>query len=296
MTGPQPLVEFVIPFYGAPDYLHQAVGSLRDQGVPDWRATILDDCYPYPGLDDWVTSLHDPRIRVLHNATTLGVNANFSRALSVATAEYVVILGCDDRLLPTYVETVHRLVETTRAQVIQPGVRIIDRAGDARLPLVDRVKRSSRPRGRAVLRGEDPVASLLRGNWCYFPSLCWHRETAARIGFRADYQVVQDLALLVDVLLAGGTLVVDDEVCFEYRRHAASLSSVQAVSGGRFEEERAYFADITRRAQDVGWSRAARAGRARVMSRAHALTMLPTAVRTADVGAVTRLARHAFAS
>ncbi len=31
-----------------------------------------------------------------------------------------------------------------------------------------------------------------------------------------------DLALLVDVLLAGGKLVVVDEVTFQYRRHGGS--------------------------------------------------------------------------
>ena len=72
------------------------------------------------------------------------------------------------------------------------------------------------------LSGESLARSLLRGNWTYFPALCWRTSVVQGIGFRSGLNVVQDLALLLDVSLQGGALLLDPEVTFAYRRHAAS--------------------------------------------------------------------------
>ena len=86
--------------------------------------------------------------------------------------------------------------------------------------------------------------------------------------------MVQDLALLVDVLMLGGTLAVDPEVTFEYRRHAMSDSAVKAGTGARFDEERAYFVSISRELAELGWHRAARTALLRPTSRAHAASLV----------------------
>jgi hypothetical protein len=135
----------------------------------------------------------------------------------------------------------------------------------------------------------------LVGNWTYFPSLLWHAPTIKKIGFR-PYDVVQDLALLVDVLIADGTLVIDDSVTFEYRRHSQSDSSVKALSGSRFDEERAYFREIRFELRTRGWRRAARRAMLRPTSRSHALQVLPRSVAARDGRTTARLSRHAFSS
>ena len=100
--------------------------------------------------------------------------------------------------------------EHPAAAIVCPGVQVIDDAGQAVEPLVDRVKRFLRPHsgGASTLAGEDALVSLMSGNWTYFPSLCWRRDVIADIDFRPEYGVVLDLGLLVDVLVAGGELVV----------------------------------------------------------------------------------------
>jgi hypothetical protein len=56
------------------------------------------------------------------------------------------------------------------------------------------------------------------------------------VPFRADLRVIQDLALLLELARRGERLVVDDTLCFEYRRHAASESSATAQVGSSFVE------------------------------------------------------------
>ena len=77
----------------------------------------------------------------VRNEETLGVNGNFRRALSLATAEHVVFMGCDDVLEPGYVAAMHAtLAEHPQAAIVCPGVKVIDDEGRASEPLVDRVR------------------------------------------------------------------------------------------------------------------------------------------------------------
>lgn len=291
-------IEILLPFHGDPTYLRQTVESVLAQTDPAWRLTLLDDHYPDPAPADWVRGLGDTRIVVSRNERTLGANASYRKLLAASTGEHVVVLGADDRLLPRYVESMRELVRAhPDARVVQPGVRVIDEHGREVAGLADRMKSALRrgPAGRRCLEGCDAASSLLVGNWTYFPSLLWHGPTIRRIGFRG-YDVVQDLALLIDVIVDGGALVVGDEPTFEYRRHAASDSSVRALSGSRFAEERAYFRTIGSELRQHGWPRAARAARWRLTSRAHALSLVPRTLSRGDLHGTASLVRHAVGS
>ena len=136
--------------------------------------------------------------------------------------------------------------------------------------------------------------SLLRGNWLYFPSICWRAGPLRRTGFREGLSVVQDLALVLDLVLAGESLLVEPTVCFRYRRHRTSVSSAQAADGRRFAEERAFFLATADRMAAHGWPRAARAARRHLASRLNALTRLPAALRHGPGDGARTLARHAF--
>ncbi|TQK70596.1 glycosyltransferase family 2 protein [Nocardioides sp. SLBN-35] len=267
-----PSVEFVLPFYGDPDHLLEAVDSIRAQSDPEWRLTVLDDCYPDPAASAAVGD-GDPRITVVRHTANIGLNRNFQASLDVATADYVVFMGGDDRLLPGYVARMRETARRTGADMIQPGVEVIDEHGAPHLPLVDRVKRLLRPSHRDVRvhSGQRASVRLLTGNWTTFPAIAWRREVAQAIGFRPGYDIVVDLALLLDVLADRGTLAVDPAVTFEYRRHSASVSSVQAESGTRFDEEAAFLDLMARDYRRRGWHVAAAAAKLRLTPRLHAL-------------------------
>lgn len=276
------MVEVLLPFWGDPGYLYEAVASVQAQTDPDWSLVVVDDHYPDPAVADFFARLDDPRVRYLRNETNLGISANFERCRQLATGDLVVFLGCDDLLHPTFVARARAvLAEFPRAAMLQPGVRVVDGAGTEVRPVADRTKdllrpRASRPR---ELSGEDLATSLLRGNWLYWPSLVFRREWIAERTFRLDHAIVLDLALVLDVVRAGGTLVLDPEVTFSYRRHAESLSSTAAVDGSRFRDDRRYFAEIADHLDRDGWSRAARTARRRWISRLHAVTLVPGALR-----------------
>jgi hypothetical protein len=109
--------------------------------------------------------------------------------------------------------------------------------------------------------------SLLRGNWLYWPSLALRTDRVRSIRFRDGLPIILDLALLIDIAFADGTLRYTDVECFAYRRHAASLSQTALRDGSRFDDERRFYRDTAAAARARGWRRATRAARLRLMSR-----------------------------
>lgn len=271
-----------------------AVDSVRAQTHTDWRMLVVDDCYPELWLEPWLREFQDPRITYLRNEVNLGANATYAKALAMATSDYVVFMGADDRCLPTYLARAQDMIDRFGGpELVQPGVDVIDERGAVWTPRVDRVKRRLRPAPSQprALAGERLAVSLLNGNWTYFPSLVWNREVIQSIGFR-PFHVVQDLGLLIDVIRSGGRMVVDPETTFQYRRHAGSDSSVKTLDGARFQEERDYCSTIATELRDQGWRRASRSARLRITSRLHALSLVPTAVLRRNGTATRKLVRH----
>ncbi|MBO3086714.1 glycosyltransferase [Cellulomonas dongxiuzhuiae] len=292
-------LEVLVPFWGELGMLQETVRSVLAQDDDDWVLTVVDDAYPDPAVAQWFSTLDDARVTYVRNEVNLGITGNFRRCAQLAQHDRVVVLGCDDLLLPNYVRVVSRAHrEVPGATIIQPGVLVVDSAGRPARTLVDHVKQHlimPRGRGRRLVQGETLAASLLTGNWMYWPSLAFRRDALQSHDFRDDLPIIQDLALVIDVVADGGSLLIEPEVCFAYRRHDASASMEQLADGRRFRGEREYFRQAAAQMDRVGWPRAARAARAHLTSRAHALTLLPRAAAARDRAVLRTLAEHATA-
>lgn len=294
------VVDLLVPYWGDPAYLRATVASVLAQTDPAWRLTVVDDANPDPWAGPWLASLADDRVRYVRNEENRGIAEVFRQCVGLAEHELVAVPGSDDVLLPEFVAVVRAAhARFPAADIIQPGVRVIDEHGRTSRPLADEVKqRLVRPRGAGtrVLAGEPLATSLLHGDWLYWPSLVFRREAVQRTPFRPGLPIILDLALVLDMVLAGSELVVEPTECFAYRRHSASASSVKLLDGSRFAGERAYFDLAARLMRGRGWRRAERAARLHVTSRLYALTLLPTALVRRDGAALRTLLRHAFGS
>jgi glycosyltransferase involved in cell wall biosynthesis len=293
-------VDVMLPHYGRLDLVQETVRSVLAQDDPLWRLTVVDDSGDLTdeALAQWCAELGDDRVRYRRNPRNLGINRNFQQCVDLVEHDLAVIIGNDDVMLPGYVGTVRRAhQEHPEVALVQPGVEVVDADGEPARTLVDLSKRwvyAPRVSEPTVLAGQDLAVSLLRGNWLYFPSICWRSEPLRRTGFHEGLSVVQDLALVLDLVLDGGSLLVEPATCFRYRRHGASVSSAHAADGRRFAEERAFFLETADRMTARGWPRAGRAARRHLSSRLNALIRLPAAARSGGAGGVRTLARHAF--
>lgn len=293
--------EIFVPFWGEPRLLFQTIDSVRAQTVEEWSMTVIDDCYPDDSVAAYFDRLDDPRITYVRNPVNLGITENYREAIRRATGEYITILGCDDLMHPRYLEVVSRTIDAVpHADVIQPGVVVIDEHDRRIRPLVDRVKqRLLAPRTSEALvqlRGPAMATSLIRGDWLYWPSLTFRTETMKRIDFRDGLPIIQDLALLMDIAFEGGTLVFTPEVVFSYRRHGGSASQKTLLDGRRFTDERAYYRQARALARAKGWRRTEAVARLRLMSRLHAITELPGVIRHGTTAGIHSTLAHIFAN
>lgn len=292
-------LEIFVPFWGDPALLFETVESVRALNSGDWRLIVIDDCYPGDEVSTWFAGLDDERITYSRNEVNLGITENYRAAISRATSEYITILGCDDLLHPNYLEVIGATIAAApTADVIQPGVVVIDEHGTVVNPLADRVKQgvlAPRGTGITVLTGEQMATSLIRGDWLYWPSLTFRTSTLQRIDFREGLPIIQDLALLMDIAFDGGALAYNPQVAFSYRRHGGSASQKTLLDGRRFRDERTYYGQARALAQQHGWSRTAAAARARTMSRLHAVTELPGVIRRGTRSGIESALAHVFA-
>jgi glycosyltransferase involved in cell wall biosynthesis len=266
-----PSVHVLIPAYGPSPYLAEAVRSVLALSGEAIELTVVDDASPGDEVAAVLAGL-GTEVECVRLPQNLGIAGAFDACTRLSRGDYTVLVGSDDLLEPWYVEELRALIERFgRVEMAMPRVTVIDTDGAAYAPLADRIKRLLVPRGDGpqLLGGERLAASLLTGNWLYFPAIAWRTDVLQELSFRTDMGTAMDLDLALRIVFDGGRLALSPRRSFRYRRHVDSVSSRTAVSGERFAEERTLFAWAAVRAEALGWSRAARAARWHVTSRLH---------------------------
>ena len=261
-------IDILLPYWGDLALAKKTVQSVLNQTNPNWRLLIFDDCYPSDEPRQYFESITDERVSYYRHSENVGITRNFNHAISQATAPYCTLIGCDDIMLPNYVEQVFQCIG--EADFFQPGVEVIDATGKTYLPLADKIKRLLMPKKSGIYNGQRLATSLCHGNWLYFPSIAWKTSTIQRYGFDEKYKIAEDLFLELSIIADGGQLAFDKTPAFQYRRFAESLSSKEKGKGGvRFNEEREVYRIMANKFKELGWLKAHAAARLRISSRLH---------------------------
>jgi glycosyltransferase involved in cell wall biosynthesis len=274
-------LDIALPFYGDVAFMKQTVQSILNQSDPNWRLVVVDDGYPDDTIPSWFESLKDERIEYQRNVKNLGANGNFQKCLGLLSAEYCLVMGADDLLEPNFVERINELISSNPGiSMIHPGVKVIDENNEMISTRSDQVKKTIRESqsSSTVLSGEPLAKSLMKGNWMYFPSIVWKTKTIQEIGFRPGFHVCQDLGLAMDLIMQGGEMALIEDEIFRYRLHQESDSSVKAINGERFKDEKHFFKVMSSDLKNIGWSSAAIAARLHSTSRLHAASLIPACI------------------
>lgn len=274
-------LDIALPFYGDVSFMKRTVQSILNQSDPNWRLVVVDDGYPDETLPSWFADLGDKRVEYQRNSKNLGANGNFQKCLGLLSAEYCLVMGADDLLEPIFVERINELIaKRPGISMIHPGVKVIDEKNDLISTRSDKVKKSIRDSqgGSSVLSGEPLAKSLMKGNWMYFPSIVWKTKTIQEIGFRPGFHVCQDLGLAMDLIMQGGEMALIKDEIFRYRRHQESDSSIKAINGERFKDEKHFFTVMAKDLKCIGWNSAAMAAKVHGTSRLHAASLIPACI------------------
>ena len=272
------ILSILLPYWGDVNYMKLAVMSVLEQTDRNWCMYILDDDYPGNAIEDFVNSLSDSRITYSRNPLNLGANGNFRKALEMIETPYFMMLGADDILAANYVETIiNQILTNPEVSIFQPGVDVINDEGHAVKTLVDSVKKMIRPQD-GVHSGSKLAARLMLGNFAYFPSITWKTDDVRAIGFRHNYNVTQDLALICDLLLTNGKMLIISDRVFLYRRHGESDSSLKLLTGARFSEEIELCTEMSAKFRENRWYLAYIAAFVRPSVRVHMLLLSPRVI------------------
>lgn len=259
-------IDILMPYWGRFDLAKQTVDSVLAQTSNSWNLIIADDCYYDNSLKEYCKSLNNPKIKYIKHKKNIGVTNNFNYCLNQAKSQFCVIVGCDDRFLPNFIETALKNIED--ADLYQPNVEVINAEGKKYLPLVDLVKKILRPKKSKLYSGEQLATSLCHGNWLYFPSVVWKTETVKKYKFDQQYKIAEDLALELNMIIDGARLFLDNTTTFQYRRFNESLSSKEKT-GIRFIEEEKLYTKFAIKFRQSGWYEAERAAKLRITARIH---------------------------
>lgn len=274
-------IDIALPFYGDVDFMKQTVASIQIQTDVNWRLVVVDDGYPDDSLPRWFSNLNDSRITYLRNENNLGANGNFQKCLRLMSAEFCIVMGADDVLESDFISVIRDTIQRyPDVSMIHPLVKVIDESNNQISTRSDEVKSKIRDlhESATLLSGEPLARSLMKGNWMYFPAITWRTKIIQNIGFRPGFNVCQDLGLAMDLIMQGGKMILIEDEIFKYRRHTASDSSVKAINGERFIDEKNFFTVMSKDLKSIGWNKAARAAKLHSTSRLHAASLIPACI------------------
>ncbi len=114
LKNPQPLVSIALCTFNGSKFLKEQIESVLHQEYTNFELIIVDDDSTDNTQDIISSYLDDSRIRFYKNEKNLGYAANFGKALSLCTGEYIALSDQDDIWLPKKIKLmVSRMGETS---------------------------------------------------------------------------------------------------------------------------------------------------------------------------------------
>lgn len=127
------LVSVIIPTYGRPEFLSDAVRSVVDQTYAPIELIVVDDCSPDP-IEPIIAAIDTTglsRTEVIRHETNRGANAARTTGIEAATGDIIAFLDDDDRWEPSIVQRYVDAFESGGPSigVVTVGVRTVDEHG-----------------------------------------------------------------------------------------------------------------------------------------------------------------------
>ncbi len=211
-----PRIAVVMPVFDPrPDWLQEAIDSVRGQLYPHWQLCIADDCSTNPDIRELleVAAQSDERIHVVFRERNGHISASSNSALELVDAPWMALLDHDDLL------TEDALTWVARSILEQPSVRMLysdeDKIGADGLARDPFFKTDWNP---VLMEGQNAVCHL----GVYSTEL-----VRAVGGFREGFEGAQDhdLTLRCSRQLHRDQIVHIPRILYHWRLHAESTAS-----------------------------------------------------------------------
>ncbi|MCG2615396.1 glycosyltransferase [Terrimonas sp. NA20] len=215
----------ILPVKNGGNYLRECVQSILSQAVNDFELLVLENQSTDNTLDI-LASFNDQRIKIFPAPTSLTMEDNWHRALSLPKSEFMTLIGHDDILHKNYLCVMQELIaKYPDASLYQTHFRYIDSSGNE----IGKCKHMN-----AV---QDPATALSH--------FLLDKIDLMGTGFMMrsrDFEAAGGMPMYPNLLFADmelwirlsrkNFLAVDSQECFSYRKHPAATTS--SSSDARF--------------------------------------------------------------
>ncbi|MCA8948532.1 MAG: glycosyltransferase [Planctomycetes bacterium] len=233
-----PALTVAIPCRDAGPFLRPLLESLLRQTLADFRLLLVDD----GSSDDSGAIAHavaGDRIRIVRNATALGIGANWNRCAELAAdSDYFCLAHQDDVYHSTFLERLtDALTERPDAGIAHCRANAID--GDGR-PLDSGAERYKQHFWRRIPAPDraSHYQRLWRGNFLCCPAVLYRTAAWRAAGeFRTDLRFALDWEYWFRLLRCGYDIVDVDAALLDYRRHDTAATAAATSDRWRFAEE-----------------------------------------------------------
>ena len=210
-----PRVTVLMAAYNGAKLIGESLDSLLAQSFTDFEIVVVDDA----STDDTaavVAGYADPRIRLLRNATNLGVVGARNRAYAAASSDYIAILDQDDLSRPGRLAAQVAHLDSHPASVLV--ATDIDITEDGSL----------RESGRGSHALTNPVVlrwMLHIGNPLVHSSVMFRAAAVRQLGtyLRKDYELCEDYDFYLRLLELGDIAILPERLTI-LREHAGRAS------------------------------------------------------------------------
>jgi GT2 family glycosyltransferase len=226
LTNP-PVIAVLMPVCNPPpEWLQQAIASVRSQLYPHWQLCIADDASTDPAVNTVLTqaAASDSRVRLVRRPQSGHISRALNSALEVSDAPYAAVLGPDGLLRE------HALLLVAEALQHWPCAQVV--YSDEDKLAIDGTLHSP-----YFKPDWDPELLLSQSYLCHLVTYCTERVRDAG-GFRVGYEGAQDhdLALRVTQCLAADQIVHIPHVLYHVRQQDRTVSGAaepDALLAGR---------------------------------------------------------------
>ncbi len=115
------MISIIIPTYGTPEGLSEAIGSVLAQTYRDWELIVVDDNDPdseaRQQTEKLMETFSDGRIRYIRHLKNLNGAVARNTGFAIARGEYISLLDSDDMYLPERLEKCLAVMEAAPTNV-----------------------------------------------------------------------------------------------------------------------------------------------------------------------------------
>lgn len=211
----------ILPVRNGSNYVRECIQSILSQSVDDLELIVLENAST-DNTVEIVNSFNDKRIKLYSSSTSLSMEENWKRAVTVPkNGEYLTLIGHDDVLDSNYLLKMGELIDKhPSASLYQAHFRYIGPSGDE----IGKCTPMSE-----IQTAAEAVCNFLNGKTDLASGFMMRSSDYEKVGGIPPYSnlLFADLELWIE-LASISYFAVSKEECFSYRKHPISVTTSSA--------------------------------------------------------------------